>query len=102
MAHDNTTRTHGASNRLRGPALAVAITGLLLGGCAGGEDFTYNPISEIPEGQGLVTGPEGEFTLFKYDPSQSADAASNTTAPVSAPSRTVTSSSGITEAQTPE
>lgn len=102
MEYKTRTSTQGASSRLRGPVFAVAITGLLLGGCAGGQDFSYNPISEIPEGQGLVTGPEGEFTLFKYDPSQSSEAASDTTAPVSAPSQTVTSSSGITEAPTPE
>lgn len=102
MAHNTTARTHGASNRLRGPALAVAITGLLLGGCAGGEDFSYNPISEIPEGQGLVSGPEGEFTLFKYDPSQHSASSSETTATASVPAQTVTSSSGITEAPTPE
>ena len=47
---------------LRGSAFAVAVAGLLLGGCAGGKDFNYTQISDIPEGQGLVSGP-GESLL---------------------------------------
>ena len=82
--------------------LAAGLAGLLLTGCAGGENFEYTDISEIPEGPGLVSGPEGELTIVKYDPfsRSSSNSAASTAAP--APEPTVSSTSGITEAVTPE
>jgi len=82
--------------------LAAGLAGLLLTGCAGGESFDYTAVSEIPEGPGLVSGPEGELTIVKYDPfsRSSSSSAASTAAP--APQPTVTSTSGITEAVTPE
>lgn len=80
-------------------ALAAGLAGLLLTGCAGGDSFEYTEISEIPEGPGLVTGPEGELTIVKYDPFSRS---SSNSAPAPTPQPTVTSTSGITEAVTPE
>ncbi|MGI9414988.1 MAG: hypothetical protein ACR2PM_15040, partial [Hyphomicrobiales bacterium] len=37
---------------------------------AAAEDFEFTPIDEIPDGQGLVTGPDGEFTILKWDRSR--------------------------------
>lgn len=81
--------------------LAAGLAGLLLTGCAGGDSFEYTEISEIPEGPGLVSGPEGELTIVKYDPF-SRSSSNSASAPAPAPQPTVTSTSGITEAVTPE
>ncbi|MGI9414989.1 MAG: hypothetical protein ACR2PM_15045 [Hyphomicrobiales bacterium] len=82
--------------------LAAGLAGLLLAGCSGGESFEYTAVSEIPEGQGLVTGPEGELTIIKYDPSAPSTIGSTASTSAPAPQPTVTSTSGITEAVTPE
>lgn len=45
--------------------LCVAIVAAGLMGCgAKGESFEYREISEIPEGPGLLTGDDGEFTVY--------------------------------------
>ena len=41
----------------------VSIALLALPGC-GGKPFDYNPPSEIPEGPGVFSGKDGEFTLY--------------------------------------
>ena len=41
--------------------LSIAL--LTLPGC-GGKPFVYNPPSEIPEGPGVLSGEDGEFTLY--------------------------------------
>ncbi len=41
----------------------VSIALLSLPGC-GGKPFVYNPPSEIPEGPGVLSGEDGEFTLY--------------------------------------
>jgi hypothetical protein len=41
----------------------VNIALLALPGC-GGKPFVYNPPSEIPEGPGVFSGKDGEFTLY--------------------------------------
>ncbi len=41
----------------------VSIALLALPGC-GGKPFVYNPPSEIPEGPGVLSGKDGEFTLY--------------------------------------
>jgi len=41
----------------------VSIALLALSGC-GGKPFDYNPPSEIPEGPGVLSGEDGEFTLY--------------------------------------
>ena len=41
----------------------VSIVLLSLPGC-GGKPFVYNPPSEIPEGPGILSGEDGEFTLY--------------------------------------
>ena len=41
----------------------VSIALLALPGC-GGKPFLYNPPSEIPEGPGVLSGENGEFTLY--------------------------------------
>jgi len=41
----------------------VSIALLALPGC-GGKPFHYNPPSEIPEGPGVFSGKNGEFTLY--------------------------------------
>ncbi len=42
----------------------VLIAGLTLSGC-GGETYTYVPDHELKPGPGLVTGEEGELTIFR-------------------------------------
>jgi len=68
---------------------------------AAAEDFEFTPIDEIPEGPGLVTSDDGEFTIFKWDRSKKQESESNAQAPTLDPQKPVTSS-GITEAVTPE
>ena len=80
------------------PALG-ALVALTLAAAA--EDFEFTPIDEIPEGPGLVTSDDGEFTIFKWNRSKKQDAESNAEAPTLDPQKPVTSS-GITEAVTPE
>ncbi|MBW1641974.1 MAG: hypothetical protein JRJ76_03970 [Deltaproteobacteria bacterium] len=41
----------------------VSIALLTLPGC-GGKPFDYNPPSEIPEGPGILSGEDGEFTIY--------------------------------------
>ncbi len=41
----------------------VSIALLALPGC-GGKPFVYNPPSEIPEGPGVLSGEDGEFTIY--------------------------------------
>ena len=41
----------------------VSIPLLALSGCSG-KPFHYNPPSEIPEGPGVLSGKDGEFTLY--------------------------------------
>ncbi len=43
-------------------AMAVAF---LVTACAEIEDFEYTPSSEIPPGEGLVTGKSGEWVIYK-------------------------------------
>ena len=43
-------------------AMAVAF---LVTACAEMEDFEYTPSSEIPPGEGMVTGKEGEWYLYR-------------------------------------
>lgn len=42
-------------------AMAVAF---LVTACAEMEDFDYTPISEIPTGEGMVTGKGGEWFIY--------------------------------------
>lgn len=42
---------------------ALAGLTLALGGCMGAKPFAYHPISEIPEGPGLVSGKEGGYVI---------------------------------------
>lgn len=45
--------------------LCVVVIAAGLMGCGGkGETFEYHDISEIPEGPGLLTGDDGEFTVY--------------------------------------
>ena len=92
------TRTLTRLSRLTVPALgalcAITVT-------AAAEDFEFTPIDEIPEGRGLVSDGDGDFTIFKWDRSKKQDPLRETEAPTLKPEKPVTSS-GITEAVTPE
>ncbi len=92
-----------ACSRLRKVPLAAAAC-LVLAGCSGGQEFAYHPVDEIPQGAGLVTDEGGEFAVVKWDPRGRSKSSPETT--VSAPSpdapRAAKSTSGITEAATPE
>ncbi len=87
----------------RNGALAIALTGAI-STAAAAEEFSFTPIDEIPEGQGLITDESGEFTIFKWDRNKRNRSGSNDPAPQAAPApaQTITSTSGITEAATPE
>lgn len=51
------------SNMIGLLCIAVIVAGLM--GCGGkGESFEYKDISEIPEGPGLLSGEDGEFTVY--------------------------------------
>ena len=84
--------------RVTVPAFGVLVALTLT---AAAEDFEFTPIDEIPEGPGLVTRDEGAFTIFKWDRSKKQDTESDAQAPTLKPQKPVTSS-GITEAVTPE
>lgn len=87
----------------RNGAFALALTGALCT-AATAEDFTFTPIDEIPEGQGLITDQSGEFTIFKWERGKRGRLNETDPAPQAGPSpnQTITSTSGITEAPTPE
>ena len=89
--------------RLRNGILAGALVSAL-SSAAVAEDFEFTPIDEIPEGQGLVTDETGEFTIFKWERGKSNRNRAEEPAPQAAPpqSQSITSTSGITEAPTPE
>ena len=38
-----------------------------LSACAHYEPLEYTPISEIPDGPGLLTGEEGEWTIYRKE-----------------------------------
>ena len=82
----------------------VAATALALVMCtaAAAEDFVFTPIDEIPEGQGLITDESGEFSIFKWSRDKAAQPDASNERPQPAPAQTITSTSGITEAPTPE
>ncbi len=82
-------------------------TGFLLGALtlascpiAAADSFEFTAIDEIPEGEGLVTDSSGEFTLFKWEKTRKDNAGADQ--PVQTPGQTITSTSGITDAPTPE
>lgn len=50
-------------NIIRIAVCLMSISLLALPGC-GGKPFHYNPPSEIPEGPGVFSGKDGEFTLY--------------------------------------
>lgn len=81
------------------PALAALAASAALAGCVtGGYDtFAYHEIHEIPEGPGLITD-DGEYTIISRD--WGSLGASQTAEAAQAPE--VHTSSGITEAATPE
>ena len=95
---------------ITGKTRTLALAGVLAVSVAtavSAEDFEYHAIDEIPEGPGLITDESGEFTLFKWSRDKANDnSTQNTTstqsAPAPAPAQTITSTSGITEAPTPE
>ena len=45
--------------------LMVLLAALALTACADAEPFEPRPIDEIPDGPGLVSGDDGEFTVFR-------------------------------------
>jgi hypothetical protein len=81
------------------PALAAITASAALAGCVtGGYDtFAYHEIHEIPKGPGLITD-DGEYTIISRDWTSSGT--SQGTQAAQAPA--VHTSSGITEAATPE
>ena len=88
-------------------SLIAATACLLLAGCSSGNrDFAYHAIDEIPQGAGLLTDETGEFTIVKWDPSKRSNPTDTASVPSPAPAQpqpqTVVSTSGITEAATPE
>ena len=97
---------HSVSTRVLMKGLLAAALAGALGTAAAADDFVFTPIDEIPEGRGLITDESGEFTIFKWDRSKKNTSESQETptrtAPAPAPSQTITSTSGITEAPTPE
>lgn len=46
-------------------ALILLILLVLAGCAAGSSNYTYQSNQEVPEGKGLFSGEDGEFTLFK-------------------------------------
>ncbi len=88
---------------LRNGALATAFV-FALSSAALAEEFEFTPIDEIPEGQGLITDQSGEFTIFKWDRRKRNRSGNQDTYEQTgpAPAQTITSTSGITEAATPE
>lgn len=83
-------------------SLLATIFALILSHAAVAEDFEFIAIDEIPEGPGLVTDDSGEFSIFKWSRDKRAKTAGQAQPSRPAPSQTITSSSGITEAPTPE
>lgn len=85
-------------------SLAALAVGIALTGCAGGQEFAFHPIDEIPQGPGLITDESGEFTLIKWDPRGRTEstAGSTVSAPAPSPDDTARSPGGISEAATPE
>lgn len=84
-------------------------TGILFGALtlalcpiAAADSFEFTAIDEIPEGEGLVTDTNGEFTLFKWEKTRNGKDDAGVDQPVQAPGQAITSTSGITEAPTPE
>lgn len=55
------------SKIIAGPArwLSVVAFTAALAACSLGEPAEYTAIDEIPSGPGLLTGAEGEFTLYR-------------------------------------
>ncbi len=45
--------------------LAAAAFAAALAACSLGEPVDYTPIDEIPPGPGLLSGEDGEFTLYR-------------------------------------
>ncbi len=52
---------------IAGPArwVCVAAFAAALAACSMGEPVNYTAIDEIPPGPGLLTGEDGEFTLYR-------------------------------------
>ena len=43
----------------------VLVLALFLIGCAGQKPFAPQAIDDIPEGPGLISGDDGEFTIYR-------------------------------------
>ncbi len=52
--------------------LLVAAATVCVIGC-GGQPFDYNPGTEIPEGPGLFSGEDGEFSVYQSPSTPKAD-----------------------------
>ena len=96
--------TTGTSARTLRATLLAGVVALAASAPALAEDFTYHAIDEIPEGEGAFTDKSGEFTIFQWSRDKKKSSSAND-APAhqpAQPAQTITSSSGITEAPTPE
>jgi hypothetical protein len=49
---------------MRKLATIIFLSAVIIGGCASGKDFTYEPAQETPPGAGLFSGEDGVFTLY--------------------------------------
>ena len=102
---DNKNKQSGGRNRKL--HLAVGLACLLVGGCSQNQDFAYHAIDEIPQGPGAFSDESGEFTLYEWKEGENRNPSTKSSVfsspdPEPVQSQTVVSSSGITEAATPE
>ncbi len=58
-------KPNGKKITVSGRWLAAVMLAASLGACSPGESVDYTPIDEIPPGPGLLSGEDGEFTLYR-------------------------------------
>ncbi len=92
---------HATARRISRVTIPAIGALLALTVSAAAEDFEFTPIDEIPEGPGLISEGDEGLTIFKWNRSKKQDTQAEPQAPTLKPEKPVTSS-GITEAVTPE
>ncbi len=45
--------------------ILMVLASVVLAGCAHSQPYEYHRIDEIPEGPGLFSGEDGEFTIYR-------------------------------------